>query len=161
MILDAVRAVNQHQRHRLVRKLQQHLRPLRGSRIALLGISFKPDTDDIRDAPSITIASELLSRGAIVRAYDPMVKQIPELPELHTGTDPYSVIERADAVVLVTEWDDLRNLDLKVVAEKMRGNVLIDGRNVFDPDRVKAAGLVYEGMGTGVVAPQQRTTEPW
>ncbi|MDJ0664660.1 MAG: UDP-glucose/GDP-mannose dehydrogenase family protein [Acidimicrobiia bacterium] len=160
MILDATRAVNQHQRHRVVHKLQSHLRPLRGSRIALLGIAFKPETDDTRDAPSITIASELMARGAIVRAYDPMVKQIPELPDLQTGTDPFSVIERADAVVLVTEWDELRNLDLSVVAEKMRGNVFIDGRNAFDPARVEAVGLVYEGMGTGVVAPP-RNSEPW
>ena len=150
LILEAVQRVNQHQRHRLVRKLQQHLRPLRGSRIALLGLAFKPDTDDTRDAPAITIAQALTERGAIVRAYDPMVKQIPELPGLQTATDPYTLVEQADAVVLLTEWDELRDLDFAVIADRMRGNLVIDGRNAFDASRVREAGLVYEGMGRGV-----------
>ena len=111
LILEATQRVNQHQRHRLVRKLQTHLRPLRGSRIALLGLAFKPDTDDTRDAPAITIARELMERGAIVRAYDPLVKQIAELPNLQTATDPYTLVDQADAVVLLTEWDELRDLD--------------------------------------------------
>ena len=142
-------AVNFKQRHRVISKLQQHLRPLRGSRIALLGLAFKPETDDIRDAPAITIAKELANRGAIVRAYDPLVKQIPELPDLQTGSDPYAVVQSADALVLITEWDELRHLDFEEVAKKMRGKLVVDGRNVFDPDRVRAAGLTYEGMGTG------------
>jgi UDPglucose 6-dehydrogenase len=148
-LLEATMAVNVKQRHRVITKLQQHLRPLRGSRIALLGLAFKPDTDDIRDAPAITIAKELANRGAIVRAYDPLVKQIPELPDLQTGSDPYAVVQSADALVLITEWDELRNLDFDEVATKMRGKLVVDGRNVFDPGRVRAAGLTYEGMGTG------------
>ncbi len=160
MILQAAQGVNLHQRHRLVRKLQQHLRPLRGSRVALLGLAFKPNTDDTRDAPAITIARELLERGAIVRAYDPLVKQIPELPNLQTATDAYSLVERADAVVLLTEWDELRDLDFVDVALRMRGDLVIDGRNAFDADRVRAAGLVYEGMGRGV-KPRNGKTEPW
>jgi len=156
LILEAVQRVNQHQRHRLVRKLQQHLRPLRGSRIALLGLAFKPDTDDTRDAPAITIAQALTERGAIVRAYDPMVKQIPELPGLQTATDPYTLVEQADAVVLLTEWDELRDLDFAVIADRMRGNLVIDGRNAFDASRVREAGLVYEGMGRGVRPPTVR-----
>lgn len=159
-ILDAAMAVNQRQRHRIVHKLQQHLRPLRGSRIALLGLAFKPDTDDIRDAPAITIARELADRGAIVRAYDPLVKQIPELPDLQTGTDPYAVLDRADALVLITEWDELRNLDFNKVAERMRGKLVVDGRNVFDPARVRVAGLTYEGMGTGTDM-SVRSSDAW
>ncbi len=149
LILEAAQRVNQHQRHRLVRKLQQHLRPLRGSRIALLGLAFKPNTDDTRDAPAITIAQALTERGAIVRAYDPMVKQVPELPNLQTATDAYTLVDQADAVVLLTEWDELRDLDFVDVAGRMRGNLVIDGRNAFDPSRVREAGLVYEGMGRG------------
>ena len=149
-LLEAAQSVNQHQRHRLVRKLQHHLRPLRGSRIALLGLAFKPNTDDTRDAPAITVARELLERGAIVRAYDPMVKQIPELPNLQTGTDAYSLVDRADAVVLLTEWDELRDLDFEEVRARMRGDLVLDGRNAFDAARVREAGLVYEGMGRGV-----------
>jgi nucleotide sugar dehydrogenase len=153
LILEATQRVNQHQRHRLVRKLQQHLRPLRGSRVALLGLAFKPETDDTRDAPAITIAQALTERGAIVRAYDPMVKQIPELPNLQTATDPYTLVEQADAVVLLTEWAELRDLDFQIVAERMRGKLVIDGRNAFDPSRVRAAGLLYEGMGRGALPP--------
>ncbi len=156
MILEAAQRVNQHQRHRLVRKLQQHLRPLRGSRIALLGLAFKPETDDTRDAPAITIAQALTERGAIVRAYDPMVKQIAELPTLQTATDTYTLVEQADAVVLLTEWAEFRDLDFKSVAELMRGNLVIDGRNAFDPSRVREAGLVYEGMGRGALPPTKR-----
>jgi nucleotide sugar dehydrogenase len=149
-ILNAATQVNQHQRHRLVHKLQQHLRPLRGSRIALLGLAFKPNTDDIRDAPAITIAKSLMEKGAIVRAYDPLVKSIPELPGLQTTSDPYTALERADALILVTEWADLTNLDFREVAARMRGNIVLDGRNAFDPEAVREAGLVYEGIGKGV-----------
>ncbi len=156
LILEAAQRVNQHQRHRLVRKLQQHLRPLRGSRIALLGLAFKPNTDDTRDAPAITIAQALTERGAIVRAYDPLVKQIPELPSLQTATDPYTLVDQADAVVLLTEWDELRDLDFVDVAERMRGTLVIDGRNAFDASRVREAGLIYEGMGRGSVPPPSR-----
>ncbi len=155
-ILEAALRVNQHQRYRLVRKLQQHLRPLRGSRIALLGLAFKPNTDDTRDAPAITIARALLERGAIVRGYDPMVKELPDLPDLQTATDLYSLVEHADAIVLLTEWQELVDLDFVEVASRMRGNLVIDGRNSFDPARVRAAGLVYEGMGRGVAPPNGR-----
>ncbi|MCP3995033.1 MAG: UDP-glucose/GDP-mannose dehydrogenase family protein [bacterium] len=155
-VLEAAQRVNQNQRHRLVRKLQQHLRPLRGSRVALLGLAFKPNTDDTRDAPAITIAQELMERGAIVRAYDPLVKQIPELPNLQTATDPYTLVEQADAVVLLTEWDELRDLNFIEVADKMRGNLIVDGRNAFDASRVREAGLVYEGMGRGSIPPPNR-----
>jgi nucleotide sugar dehydrogenase len=149
LILEAATKVNQQQRHRLVRKLQQHLRPLRGSRIALLGLAFKPNTDDIRDAPAITIASSLMEKGAIVRGYDPMVKSIPELPSLQMASDPYSALERADALILVTEWDELTSLDFHEVSARMRGNLVLDGRNCFNPKAVTGAGLTYEGIGKG------------
>ncbi|MDJ0498390.1 MAG: UDP-glucose/GDP-mannose dehydrogenase family protein [Acidimicrobiia bacterium] len=150
-ILEAATQVNKHQRHRLVRKLQENLRPLRGSRIALLGLAFKPNTDDTRDAPAIEIAASLMEKGAIVRAYDPMVKSIPELPNLQIVRDPYLALERADALVLVTEWAELTKLDFHEVATRMRGNIVVDGRNAFDPRAVKAAGLTYEGVGKGVM----------
>jgi UDPglucose 6-dehydrogenase len=145
-ILDAVRTVNAEQRHRVVTKLQQHIRPLRGSRIALLGIAFKPGTDDVRDAPALAIAQQLIRLGARVRAYDPMVKDV-ALSELVTVADAPTAYEDADAVVIVTEWPEFRDLDLEHMASRMRGGVIIDGRNMLDPDRVEAAGLVYEGFG--------------
>jgi len=107
-----------------------------------------------------SIAQALTERGAIVRAYDPMVKQLEELPNLQTATDPYTLVEQADAVVLLTEWDELRDLDFAEVAEKMRGNLVIDGRNAFDAARVREAGLVYEGMGRGSL-PQTRKDLTW
>lgn len=151
LILDAAAKVNQNQRHRVVLKLQQYLRPLRGSRIAMLGLAFKPGTDDTRDAPAITVAESLLEKGAIVRAYDPMVKTLPELPSLQSATDAYAALDRADALVLITEWPELTGLDFREVAARMRGNLVLDARNCFDPESVTAAGLIYEGMGRSAV----------
>jgi nucleotide sugar dehydrogenase len=147
LLLEAVKRVNHNQRHMIVRKLQQYLRPLRGRRIALLGLSFKPNTDDMRDAPAITVARSLTDKGAILRAFDPMVTEIPELPDLKTVVDPYHAVVGADAVVLLTEWPEFLALDFHEIADRMRGDVVIDGRNALDPGKVEAAGLIYEGVG--------------
>ena len=147
LLLEAVKRVNRNQRHMIVRKLQHHLRPLRGRRIALLGLSFKPNTDDTRDAPAITIARSLQDKGAILRAFDPMVVELSELPDLKTAVDPYQAVMGADAVVLLTEWPEFLGLDFVDIAGRMRGNVVIDGRNALDPAKIEAAGLVYEGVG--------------
>ncbi len=147
LILDAVRRVNMNQRHVVVRKLQDHLRPLRGRRIALLGLAFKPGTDDTRDAPVLTIARSLEEKGALLRACGPMVTEVPELPDLQIFSNPFDAICDADAIVLLTEWPEFLNLDYAKAAECMRGKVVIDGRNALDPDVVLDAGLVYEGIG--------------
>ena len=146
-ILEAVRRVNYDQRRLVVRKLQHHLRPLRGRRVALLGLAFKPNTDDTRDAPAVDIARMLADRGVIVTAYDPMVKEVPSLPDLKAAADPYVAVERADAVVLVTEWPEFSELDFGAIAARMRGTYFLDGRNTLDPAVVRRAGLVYEGIG--------------
>lgn len=147
LILDAVKRVNTNQRHAVVRKLQDHLRPLRGRRVALLGLAFKPGTDDTRDAPAITIARSLLEKGAILRASDPMVNDLPEVPDLRIYSDPYDAVCKADAIVLLTEWPEFLELDFDKIADCMRGNVVVDGRNAFDPGVVIGAGLTYEGIG--------------
>jgi len=147
LILDAVRRVNTNQRHIIVRKLQQHLRPLRGRRVALLGLAFKPGTDDTRDAPSITIARSLEEKGVILVGCDPMVDELPRVPNLKIVRDPEEAARGADAVVLLTEWDEFLGLDFERIADRMRGNVIIDGRNRLDPEAVMSAGLVYEGIG--------------
>ncbi len=147
LILDAVKRVNTNQRHVVVRKLQGHLRPLRGRRVALLGLAFKPGTDDTRDAPSITIARSLEEKGVILRACDPMVTELPGVPDLKIFADPFDALCNADAVVLLTEWPEFLKLDFVKAAECMRGKVIIDGRNALDPEAVMAAGLVYEGIG--------------
>ena len=147
LILDAVKRVNTNQRHAIVRKLQDHLRPLRGQRIGLLGLAFKPGTDDTRDTPAITIARSLIEKGAILRASDPMVNSLPEVPELRVYADPYDAVCDADAIVLLTEWPEFLALDFEKVADCMRGRVVIDGRNAFDPAVVLGTGLIYEGVG--------------
>jgi len=146
-ILEAVRTVNDQQRQLVISKLQKHLRPLRGARITLLGLAFKPNTDDTRDAPAITIARSLAAKGAIVRAYDPMVKEVPGLPDLKTMADPYTALEGADAAVIVTEWPEFADLDFAVVAHGMRAGVVLDGRGLLDPKVVRSAGLVFEAIG--------------
>jgi nucleotide sugar dehydrogenase len=147
-LLRASIEVNQLQRAAVIGKLQRELKILKGRRVALFGLSFKPGTDDLRDAPALDIARRLTAGGAVVSAYDPVVKQLPpDLAAVRIATDPYDAAHRANAVVLVTEWPEFRELDLRAAAESMRGSLLVDGRNFLDPDRTRAAGLVYEGVG--------------
>jgi UDPglucose 6-dehydrogenase len=147
LILDAVRRVNTNQRHAIVRKLQHHLRPLRGRRVTLLGLAFKPGTDDTRDTPALTIIRSLDEKGAIIRASDPLVSELPGAEDVKVFADATDAIRGADAVVLLTEWPEFLNLDFAEVAELMRGKVIIDGRNAWNPETAIDAGLVYEGIG--------------
>lgn len=145
-LLRATREVNCRQRAVVVRKLRSRLHGLRGQRIGLLGLAFKPGTDDLRDAPAVDIARALVDGGAVVVAHDPLVREVRGL-DVRVVDDPYAVGERADAVVLVTEWPEYRSLELNALRERMRGRLFVDGRNLFDPDKVAACGLVYEGVG--------------
>ncbi|MGI9585956.1 MAG: UDP-glucose dehydrogenase family protein [Acidimicrobiia bacterium] len=147
LILDAVRKVNTNQRHLVVRKLQRHLRPIRGRRVALLGLAFKPGTDDTRDAPAITIAHSLLEKGALLSATDPMVSKLPEVADMRLYPDPYDAVCDADAVVLLTEWPQFLELDFDKMVDCMRGNVVVDARNALDREAVAQSGLIYEGIG--------------
>ena len=146
-LLRAALDVNHAQRGLVVRKLRRRLCGLRGKRIGLLGLAFKSNTDDLRDAPSIDIARWLVEAGATVRAHDPVVRTVPDVPAMRVVGDAYSVAERADAVVLVTDWPEYNELELDVVRDRMRGRLFVDGRGVFDPDKVIAAGLLHEGIG--------------
>jgi nucleotide sugar dehydrogenase len=148
-LLGAVRAVNEYQRGEAVRRLQQHLGTLRGKRIALLGLAFKSGTDDTRDATSLHIAGRLLQLGATVSAFDPVVADVPARPEVRMGSTALDAIHSADAVVLVTDWPEFADLDLGAVATRMRGDLLVDGRNQIDPMAARRAGLRYEGIGRG------------
>ncbi|MEA2486931.1 MAG: UDPglucose 6-dehydrogenase, partial [Actinomycetota bacterium] len=145
-LLEATHAVNRHQRDAICDKLRRTLTGLRGRRIGLLGLSFKPGTDDLRDAPSLDIARHLIGAGALVTAFDPVVENVP-VPELKIVPHAYDVAYRADAVVLVTEWPEFLGLDFTKIASHMRGNVFVDGRNLFDPATIEGAGLIYESMG--------------
>lgn len=150
-LLRSTVSVNKRQRHVPVLKLQEVLKIIKGKTIGLLGLAFKPETDDIRDAPALEIARELLEMGARVKAYDPIAndvcaRQHPDLKIEYAG-NAVDLADDCDALVIVTEWEEFRYLDLDKVGEVMHSKVLIDGRNVLDPEAVKAAGFKYRGIG--------------
>jgi UDPglucose 6-dehydrogenase len=120
-----------------------------GKTLAVLGLSFKPETDDMRDAPSIDILHGLMERGAQVRAYDPAAMDAAAqlLPEVKMCSDAYAACEGADAMLLLTEWNQFRMLDLARVKEALAGQVIVDLRNVYDPRPMRAAGFTYVGVG--------------
>jgi UDPglucose 6-dehydrogenase len=148
-LLTAVIEVNELQKRRVISKLHKHLGGLVGRRIALLGLAFKPNTDDMREASSLVLSARLNADGASVTAYDPVAEE--QARKLVTGItfagSPLDAVRDADAAVLVTEWSELVALDWKEVAEAMSGDLVIDGRNALDPEAVRAAGLSYEGIG--------------
>jgi UDPglucose 6-dehydrogenase len=151
-LLDAAVDVNERQRKRVIGKLQRELHTLKGKRIALLGLSFKPNTDDLREAPSLEIARCLDSLGARVVGYDPVAGKAAarQLPSLKVVFDPYEALFRAHAAVIVTEWEEIKTLDLRRAASLMEEpKVLVDGRNALDPREVRAAGIRYRGFGRG------------
>ncbi len=150
-LLQASLDVNTAQRHLAIQKLQEKLYILKGRTIGLLGLAFKPDTDDLRDAPSLHIAERLLQMGARVKAYDPIAMQAcrqlyPEL-RIRYCNSAQETAQDADALVLVTEWAEFRNLPLAELAAVMAKPVLVDGRNLFQPEAAIAAGFDYTGMG--------------
>ena len=151
-LLNAVIEVNHLQKRRVVGKLQERLGGrLRGKHVALLGLTFKPNTDDLREAASIVLASRLRAEGARVTAYDPMVapgSRADLFPGVEIASGALEALDGADAAILVTEWPELVALDWTVVRERMKGRHVIDGRNVLDAALVTAAGLSYDGIGT-------------
>jgi UDPglucose 6-dehydrogenase len=155
-LLNAVIEVNELQKRRVVAKLQRHLGALAGKRIAMLGLAFKPNTDDMRGASSLVLAARLQAEGAHVCAFDPIAETEARklMPQLDYAASDMDAIADADAVVLVTEWPEFIDLDWQTVARAMRGTLVIDGRNALDGDAVRGAGLVYEGIGRGAHADQ-------
>jgi UDPglucose 6-dehydrogenase len=149
-LLDASVAVNERQRKRVVAKLQRELRTLKGKRVTLLGLSFKPNTDDLREAPSLEIARSLNALGARVVGYDAVAGKAAAklVPEMKVVFDPYEALKSAHAAVLVTEWEEFRSLDLKRAASLMsKPPLVIDGRNALDAEGVRAAGIRYRRFG--------------
>jgi len=150
-LLRAVMDINRDQRRLVVHKLRDLLGSLQGKRIGMLGLAFKPNTDDMRDAPSVEIAHMLIREGAEVVGYDPVAMPVAErvIPEVKLVNSPYEVAEGADAVVLVTEWNEFKHLDLSRLRSLMRTPVFIDGRNVYEPPMMWEAGFIYRGIGRG------------
>jgi UDPglucose 6-dehydrogenase len=146
-LVTSVMEVNELQMRRPVTKLQKHLGSLRGKRVALLGLAFKPNTDDMRDAPSIVLAARLLAEGAEVVAWDPVADAESTLHGVEIAGSVADALDGADAAVVVTEWPELRDLPWDELAARMRTRIVVDGRNHLDPDAMRAAGLAYEGIG--------------
>ncbi|MBA2642919.1 MAG: UDP-glucose/GDP-mannose dehydrogenase family protein [Actinobacteria bacterium] len=146
-LLNAVIEVNELQKRRVVGKLERKLGPLRGKKIALLGLAFKPGTDDMREAPSLVLAGRLHAEGAEVSAWDPVADGSVMLDGVRIADSALEALDGADAAVLVTEWPELRDLDWSAAGSRMRNRLLVDGRNMLDPDELRALGFEYEGIG--------------
>jgi UDPglucose 6-dehydrogenase len=150
-LLNAVMDINSDRRPMAVARLREMLGDLMGRKVGLLGLSFKPNTDDMRDAPAITIAEALISAGAQVRAYDPVAMEIASglMPHVQMFEDPYTMAEGCDALMVITEWNEFKQLDLDRVRQLMLRPVIFDGRNIYDPDVMERLGFEYRGLGRG------------
>jgi UDPglucose 6-dehydrogenase len=152
-LLRAVMDINFDQRRQIIHKLRELLGKLDEKVIGMLGLAFKPNTDDMREAPSVELIHLLQSEGARVQAYDPvaMVNADLYLREVTLCQDAYDVAEGADALVIVTEWNEFKHLSLARLKDAMRQPVVVDGRNIYDPEQMRILGFTYRGMGRGYV----------
>jgi UDPglucose 6-dehydrogenase len=143
--------INRDQRRLIVHKLREVLGTLDGKLIGMLGLAFKPNTDDMRDAPSIEVAHMLQREGAAVRGYDPVAMGVATkmAPSVEMCANPYDLAEGCDALVLMTEWNEFKHLDLGRLRSIMRTPVMVDGRNVYEPRTMLEAGFLYRGVGRG------------
>jgi UDPglucose 6-dehydrogenase len=150
-LLHAVMEINDDRRPMAICRIQEMLGSLAGKKIGLLGLSFKPNTDDMRDAPAITLADVLLTEGAEVRAYDPVAMTIasPLLPSVEMCEDPYTLAEGCDALMVVTDWNEFKQLDLNRIRDIMKNPAIFDGRNIYDPHQLAELGFDYRGVGRG------------
>ena len=148
-LIEATIRVNARTKARMFQKIEGAVGPLSGKTAAVLGLSFKPETDDIRESPALAVVEDLLKAGVSVRAFDPaaMENTRPLFPRLHYARDAYDCAAGADFVVLATEWNEFRALDLERLARAVRARTMIDLRNVYDPDELRAAGWNYTGVG--------------
>ncbi|NQS92289.1 MAG: UDP-glucose/GDP-mannose dehydrogenase family protein [Chloroflexi bacterium] len=152
-LLNSVMEINNDRRGMVVEQVKSLLKSddLSGKTIGLLGLSFKPNTDDMRDAPAVTIANLLIKSGAVVRAYDPIAMEEAAnlLPNVEMVKSPYTMAEGCDLLMVITEWNEFRQLDLTRIKEAMNKPVLYDGRNIYDPDKMVELGFSYRGVGRG------------
>jgi UDPglucose 6-dehydrogenase len=155
-IASAASQVNHGQLKRMVHKIREATGGLKGKTLAMLGLSFKPNTNDLREAPALAIGQELLAEGATIRAYDPaaLEEACRVLPGLIACRDTYDAAEGADGLILMTEWNQFRTLDFDRLKLVMRQPLLLDLRNVYDPQRVAAAGFTHISVGRPPDAPK-------
>jgi UDPglucose 6-dehydrogenase len=148
-LLKEVEKINDEQKKRIVKKVSENLWNLKGKKVGILGLSFKPNTDDMRYAPSIDIINDLLKEGVEIKAYDPQAMERAKeiFPDITYCEDPYGVCEGSDALVIVTDWDEFKTLDLERIKKLLKNPIVIDGRNIYDPQNMKDRGFVYSGIG--------------
>ncbi len=158
-LLQAVMEINRDARQKFVEKVQSLLVNLEGRNIGVLGLSFKPNTDDMREAPSVEIINKLIDRGAHVKAYDPvaMERASEMLPEVTFCATPYDVAKGADALLVITEWNEFKQLNWEKLHQFMKQPVVLDGRNIYEPDEVAACGFTYCGVGRGMIPAELKT----
>jgi UDPglucose 6-dehydrogenase len=151
-LLYTVMEINNDRRDMVITRLNEMVGNLKGKLIGLLGLSFKPNTDDMRDAPSITIAHKLQAEGAKVRAYDPVAMTVAQslLPFVEMMPDPYTLAQGCDALVVVTEWNEFKQLDRPRLRDLMRTPIMYDGRNIYEPKEMAKYGFIYRGVGRGI-----------
>jgi len=150
-LLRSIMEINRHQRRLVIQKLRTLLGSLQDKTIGLLGLAFKPNTDDIRESPAVEIAHLLMNEGAFVKGYDPVAMGVATrvTPEIELAEDPYDLAKGSDAVVVITDWNEFKHLDMVRLKTLMKQPVMVDGRNIYEPQAMKAAGFTYRGMGRG------------
>lgn len=148
-LLKEIQKINQNQKDKFLQKLQEELWIFKDKTIGILGISFKPDTDDIRESPSIYIMKKLLENGAHIKAYDPKAMENAKkvLPNIEYCNTPYEVAHNADALLIITEWEEFKNLDYAKIKQLMRQSVVLDGRNILNPEQIRKLGFIYRSIG--------------
>ena len=147
-LLEEVENINHQARRDIVRKARKILGEVRGKKIGIFGLAFKPNTDDMRDAPSIDVITWLVNDGAKVTAFDPVVKKSGKvLPDITHAKDLYDVVDGADLLIVLTEWNDFREIDFEEIKKRMKSLNIIDGRNIYNPEQMKSLGFNYMGVG--------------
>ncbi len=150
-LLTAVMDINSYMRKHVILKLEDLLGDLKGKTIGILGLAFKENTDDMRDSPAITVIEHLIEQGTTVRAYDPVAMDVAKkmLPDVEYMEGPYETADSADAIVLTTPWNEFKHLDMARVRDSMKTAIIIDGKNVYDPEKMKEVGFTYRAVGRG------------
>ncbi|MBV9788533.1 MAG: UDP-glucose/GDP-mannose dehydrogenase family protein, partial [Chloroflexi bacterium] len=159
-LLQAVMDINEDARQSFIKKLEDLLGDVNGKTIGVLGLSFKPNTDDMREAASVTIIESLMKRGAQIRAYDPVAMHVAEthMPDVLYCATAYDVAKHADALLVVTEWNEFKQLDFDKIKRLMNQPIVLDGRNIYDPADMSERGFTYRGVGRGVPRPERANT---
>lgn len=149
-LLKRIRQINQLQKENFVKKVKDKLQNLKGKNLAILGLAFKPNTDDMRNAPSVDIINMFIKQGAIIKAYDPIAKESAKQifkDKITYCSDIYETVQNADALIILTEWDEFKHMDLEKIKKLLKSSKIIDGRNIFDPQKMRKLGFNYSCIG--------------